>query len=437
MIDIKILRQDPEGFAKTMDRRGANTQLSLLLELDARRRQLLENKQQLQKIKNEKVKKLGLLIQELKEFRSPQDELDNQISALKRETEELNLQIQAISEQETTELEDLLQTLPNILADDVPDSTEDQLISTWHAQDRPPAQEGLPHYELGEKLGMMDFERTSQMSGSRFMTLSHGLARMERALIDLMLNIHTSTFDFIEMSPPYLVKEHAMYNSGQLPKFADESFVTTDGYRLIPTSEVSLVNMVAQRILPEEALPLRMTACTPCFRSEVSSGGRDTRGMIRMHQFTKVELVSITTPEQAEQEHELMLHAAEKVLQVLELPYRVVLLCPSNMGIAAKKTFDIEVWLPGSKTYREVASCSNCGDYQARRMLARYRDIADGKTHLVHTLNSSGLPLGRVIAAILENYQNDDGSISVPKALVPYMNMTRIQPLAKSHLYND
>jgi seryl-tRNA synthetase len=282
------------------------------------------------------------------------------------------------------------------------------------------------HYELGEALGMMDFQMTAKMSGSRFVTLKGDLAKLERALVSFMLDIHTSEFGFYEMSPPALVRPSAMYNTGQLPKLADDSFVTTNDYRLIPTGEVPLTNMVADSIIPREELPIRYVAYTPCFRSEAGSAGRDTHGMLRVHQFGKVELVTISVPEESEAEHEHMLSASETILQKLEIPYRVMLLCSGDIGFASKKTYDIEAWLPGQNKYREISSVSNCGDFQARRMKARYKEFGAKDTTLLHTLNGSGLAVGRTLIAIMENYQNPDGSITVPEALISYMGGKKI-----------
>ena len=277
------------------------------------------------------------------------------------------------------------------------------------------------HFDLGERLGLMDFEAAARMSGARFVILRGQLARLERALANFMLDLHTGTYGYEEVVPPFLVRDQAMYGTAQLPKFRDEQFGTTNGFWLIPTSEVPLTNQVRETILDESRLPLRFTAWTPCFRSEAGAAGRDTRGMIRMHQFSKVELVSITTPEQSVAEHERMTACAEEVLKRLELPFRTMVLSTGDMGFAARRTHDIEVWLPGQKAYREISSCSNCGDFQARRMNARYKP-ADGKANrFVHTLNGSGLAVGRTLIAVLENYQQADGSITIPAALRPYM----------------
>jgi seryl-tRNA synthetase len=285
------------------------------------------------------------------------------------------------------------------------------------------------HFDLGEKLGQMDFESAARMSGSRFVVLKKHLARLERAIAQFMLDLHTEQFGYTEVSPPFLVRDDAVHGTGQLPKFADDLFRTTTDYWLIPTSEVSLTNLIREQILDDKQLPLRFTAFTPCFRAEAGAAGKDTRGMIRMHQFSKVELVSITTPEQSTEEHERMTTCAEEVLKRLNLHYRTMLLCTGDMGFSAKKTYDIEVWLPGQDAFREISSCSNCGDFQARRMNARYRPAGEKSTRFVHTLNGSGLAVGRTLVAILENYQQADGSIAVPDALKPYMGgLDRITP---------
>jgi len=267
----------------------------------------------------------------------------------------------------------------------------------------------------------MDFAAAAKISGARFVVLKGALARLERALAAFMLDLHTSEFGYLETNPPYLVKDPALYGTGQLPKFAEDLFQTKNDYWLIPTAEVSLTNLVAREILDETKLPLRFTAHTPCFRSEAGAAGKDTRGMIRQHQFSKVELVSITTPEQSEAEHERMTGCAEEVLKRLGLPYRVMLLCAGDTGFSARKTYDIEVWLPGQNTFREISSCSNCGDFQARRMKARFKRAGAKETEFVHTLNGSGLAVGRTLVAVMENYQQADGSIKIPPALVPYM----------------
>jgi seryl-tRNA synthetase len=282
---------------------------------------------------------------------------------------------------------------------------------------------------LGEKLGGLDFETAAKLSGARFAVLTGGVARLHRALAQFMLDTQTSTNGYMECIPPLLVKDEAVYGTGQLPKFADDLFRTTDGRWLIPTAEVSLTNAVREQILDEAALPLRMTALTPCFRSEAGAAGKDTRGFIRQHQFEKVELVTVCTPDQAEAEHQKMLASAEAILQALELPYRTMMLCAGDMGATARKTFDLEVWLPGQGAFREISSVSQCGEYQARRMNARYRPADSKKTEFVHTLNGSGLAVGRTLVAVLENYQQADGTVEVPAALAPWMGgLTRLEP---------
>jgi seryl-tRNA synthetase len=278
-----------------------------------------------------------------------------------------------------------------------------------------------PHFELGEALGQMDFEAAARISGARFVVLSAGLARLSRALASFMLDVHTTEFGYVETEVPLLVREHTAYGTGNLPKFADDLFRTTDGFYLLPTAEMALTNLVREQILEAEALPLRFTAWTPCFRSEAGAAGKDTRGMIRQHQFSKVELVSVTLPEQSDAELERMTGCAETILRRLGLAYRVVQLCSGDMGFAARRTYDLEVWLPGQAAYREISSCSNCGDFQARRMDARCRIAGQKGTTYVHTLNGSGLAVGRTLIAVMENYQRADGSIAVPEALRPYL----------------
>jgi seryl-tRNA synthetase len=319
-------------------------------------------------------------------------------------------------------LKQTLAVLPNIPAPDVPLGTsekDNQEIRKWGAKPPfsfPPKQ----HFDLGEAMGLMNFEEAAKLSGSRFVVLKGELARLERAIASFMLDVHTHDYGYLEISPPYLVRTQAMYGAGQLPKFAQEAFVTTNDYWLIPTAEVPLTNLVAEDILETHQLPLRFVAYTPCFRSEAGSAGKDTRGMIRQHQFHKVELVSITTPEAAEAEHQRMLGAAQSILERLNIHYRTVVLCTGDMGAFAQKTYDIEVWLPGQNAYREISSCSHCGAYQARRMNTRFRE-GDRKTRFVHTLNGSGLAVGRTLIAILENYQQEDGSVIIPDVLRPYM----------------
>jgi seryl-tRNA synthetase len=321
------------------------------------------------------------------------------------------------------QIEKELEGLPNLPAPEVPDGPDETANREIRRHGDPPAFNFAPqpHEAIGGRLGLMDFARAARLSGSRFVVLRGALARLERALGQFMLDLHTREFGYTEVAPPLLVREAAVFGVGQLPKFAEDLFQTKEGYWLIPTAEVPLTNLVAGEILEESALPLRFTAWTPCFRSEAGAAGKDTRGMIRQHQFSKVELVSITLPEDSDSEHERMTACAEAVLQRLGLAYRVVMLSTGDMGFAARKTYDIEVWLPGQNTYREISSCSNCGAFQALRMKARYRPAEGRGNRPVHTLNGSGLAIGRTLIAILENFQRHDGSVAIPPALHPYM----------------
>lgn len=414
MIDIKWIRENEEEFNNAIKSRGVKSDITLLMSLDEERRQLMTLIQEFQHAKNMKSKMLANAVSLSKEFQEVRRDIDH----IDDKLIELNAKMS-----NTTELQSILDNIPNIPASDVPygvDESMNKLIKTFGTPKR--ISDAKEHFDLGTSLGMMDFEQTARISGSRFVTLRGGLAKLYRALINFMIDIHTLEFDFEEVTPPALVRAEAMYNVGQLPKFSDDSYSTQDGrYRLIPTGEVPLTNMVADTILKREELPIRYVAYTECFRSEAGSAGRDTRGMIRNHQFGKVELVSITAPEESEIEHDRMLSAAEEILKRLELPYRVMLLCTRDMGFAAKKTYDLEVWLPGQNKYREISSVSNCGDFQARRMKARYKEIGATNTTFVHTLNGSGLAVGRCLVAIIENYQNPDGSITIPTALHSYM----------------
>ena len=314
--------------------------------------------------------------------------------------------------------------LPNLPFDDVPDGTDEtgNVEIRRHGNQRNFPFQPKDHVALGEATGEMDFAAASKMSGARFVVMKGKLARLERAIAQFMLDLHTSEEGgYTEVNPPLLVRDKAAYGVGQLPRFAEDMFHTDNGFWLIPTAELPLTNLAAELVLDEKVLPLRYTAFSPCFRSEAGAAGKDTRGMIRQHQFPKVELVSIATPEQSDEEHKRMTGRAEEVLRRLGLPFRTIVLCGGDMGPASRKTFDIEVWLPGQQAYREISSCSNCGDYQARRMNARYRPKEGKGTRFVHTLNGSGLAVGRTLVAILENYQNEDGSVTVPEALLPYM----------------
>ena len=424
MLDIKWIRDNKEEFKKQLLKRGIEFNIEELLELDEQKRQVITLMQQLQQAKNNKNKKLAMIKgRSTREF----DEICRDVEHINEKLEELNLQLSG-----GDDLQEILDNIPNLPDPEVPygtDESKNKLIRSYKTpSDIPHAKE---HFDLGAALGLMDFEQTAKISGSRFVTLKGELARLERALINFMLDIHTRHFEFTEMSVPSLVRPEALYNVGQLPKFSEDSYLTGDEkYRLIPTGEVPLTNMVADMILRQEQLPVRYVGYTPCFRSEAGSAGKDTRGMIRNHQFGKVELVSITTPEESEKEHQYIVGAAEEILKLLELPYRVMLLCSGDTGFASKKTYDLEVWLPGQKKYREISSVSNFGDFQARRMGTRYKELREKNTRFVHTLNGSGLPLGRTIVAILENYQNPDNSITIPKALHQYMGgQTKLEAL--------
>ncbi len=426
MHDIKQIRENPQAFDAAMQRRGLGAQSAAILELDAQYRALVTQQGELQQQRNVLAKDIGR-----------KKKAGDNADALMEESRAINEQIKALDDTiaDQHKMQTLLASLPNILADDVPDGGSEADNSERHRYGQPPAFDFTPkpHYELGEALEMMDFEIAAQLSGSRFVILRHYLAKMERALASLMLDIHSQEFGYVETLPPFMVRDNAMYGTGQLPKFAQDSFCTTDGYWLIPTAEVPLTNQVADKVLTEDMLPLRYCAYTPCFRSEAGSAGKDTRGLIRQHQFSKVELVSITTPDASLEEHERLLSAAERILQVLELHYRVMTLCSGDTGFGAQKTYDIEVWLPGQDAFREISSCSNMGAFQARRMQARYRPKESKKPEAVHTLNGSGLAIGRTIVAILEQYQQADGSIIVPAALIPYMGgVSVIEPAQKA-----
>ncbi len=414
MLNIKWIRENQELFDEKLSQRFIEPMSSKIAMLDGEKRKITSLIQEFQHARKVKSKILGNMASKSGE----------EFEGLQRDVKHINEKLEELEQDlnNNNELNELLNMLPNIPDEEVPygmDESMNKLVRTYGETN--PNALNKQHFELGTKLNLMDFEQTAKISGARFVTLKGDLAKLERALINFMIDVHTKEFDFFEISPPVLVRDNAMYNAGQLPKFAEESFATTNGYRLIPTAEVSLVNIVADTIIPKEKLPMRYVAYTPCFRSEAGSSGRDTRGMIRLHQFGKVELVSITTPEESKNEHEYITNASETILQKLNLPYRVMLLCTGDMGFAAKKTYDIEVWLPGQKQYREIASCSNCGDFQARRMKARYTEFGSNETTLVHTLNASGLPIGRTMVAILENYQNEDGSITIPDVLINYM----------------
>jgi seryl-tRNA synthetase len=417
MHDIKFIRENPQEFDRQLARRGIAAQSAELLKLDAVRRKEITEQQELQQRRNSIAKEIGMVKSK-----------GGDASALLEESAHVNLRLKELEAKAESggELEVALSVIPNLLSDDVPegsDETHNKIIKTVGVKPefhfKP-----LQHFEIGDKTSLiaeMDFERAAKLSGSRFVVLSGRLARLERALSNFMLDLHTREFGFTEMYVPYLVKSEALYGTSQLPKFAEDLFRTEQGHWLIPTSEVSLTNLVAGEILNDDILPLRLTSYTPCFRSEAGSAGRDTRGMIRQHQFGKVEMVVITHPEKSDEEQLRMLTAAEEVLQRLGLAYRVVELCSGDTGFAARRTFDIEVWLPGQDAYREISSISNCGDFQARRMKARFRGAGEKETRFVHTLNGSGLAVGRTLVAVLENYQTESGDFLIPEALQKYM----------------
>lgn len=417
MFDIKLIRDDPAAFDAALAKRGVAPEAERLLAIDAKRRDAIARAQEIQTRRNAASKEVGAAKGKGDEERA---------NALIKEVAELKEALQKGEEEErrlTAELDDALSRIPNLPFEDVPVGADEDANVEHRKVGEPRAFnfEAKQHFDLGEALGLMDFEAAAKLSGARFVVLKSQLARLERAIGNFMLDLHTGEFGYTEVSPPVMVRDEAMFGTGNLPKFAEDAFRTENGFWLVPTAEVPLTNLVREAILSEEDLPLRMTAFTPCFRSEAGSAGRDTRGMIRLHQFSKVELVSVTTPDKSAEEHERMLSCAEEVLKRLELPYRVMVLATGDMGFSARKTYDIEVWLPGQNAYREISSCSNCGDFQARRMQGRFRPAGEKGTRFLHTLNGSGLAVGRTLIAVLENYQQEDGKVAVPKALQPYM----------------
>ena len=420
MHDIRYIRENPDDFDKHLSRRGLEAKAKEILELDAKHRLALTNLQQLQSDRNALAKSFA----EAKRNGLDTDSIAQQSEALKEAISAVEKQ----AKEYEVSLHEILGSLPNLPALDVPNGDREEDHKELLRWGNPKSFSFTPkqHYELGEKIGLMDFENAVKISGARFVLLKGKLSRLERAIAQFMLDQHTENFGYVEVTPPLLVNDASMFGTGQLPKFREDQFHTTHGLWLIPTAEVSLTNIVAQTNLALDSLPIRYTAYTPCFRAEAGAAGRDTRGMIRNHQFTKVELVSITTPEESDAEHERMTGAAENILQKLNLPYRKLVLCAGDFGFCAKKTYDLEVWLPGANAYREISSCSNCGDFQARRMNAKYRN-SDGKLAFLHTLNGSGLAVGRTLVAILENYQEADGSITIPEVLRPYTGFEKIE----------
>jgi seryl-tRNA synthetase len=414
MHDLRLIRDNPEAFDRGLARRGVSPMAGEILELDTRRRAAQTTLQEIQARRNEASKEIGKAKREGRDA----DVLMAEVAGLKD-------RIQQTEEEERAAgatLDGFLVSLPNLPADDVPDGPDETANVELRRVGEPPRiNTALEHFDLGEKLGMMDFTAGAKLSGARFTVLRGKLARLERALGQFMLDLHVTEHGFTEVMPPLLVRDEAAFGTGQLPKFSEDLFRTNTGHWLIPTAEVPLTNLVSDRILDLEDLPLRMTALTPCFRSEAGAAGKDTRGMIRQHQFWKVEMVSVTGPDQSQAEHERMTECAETVLKRLGLPFRTIVLCTGDMGFSARKTYDIEVWLPGQNMYREISSVSNCGDFQARRMKARCRARGEKNTQFVHTLNGSGVAVGRCLIAVMENFQQPDGSIIVPEALRPYM----------------
>lgn len=424
MHDIRLIRENPEAFDTALALRGVDPVAQTILAIDVQRRDIATRMQEVQARRNEASKAIGAAM-----GKGDKDAAE----ALKAEVATLKTELPTLEEDErrlTAEQNAALAAWPNLPADGVPqgaDEADNVEVSRWGTP-REFAFAPKEHADLGPVLGL-DFETGALISGARFTFLKGGMARLHRALAQFMLDRQTGENGYLECIPPLLVKDEAVFGTGQLPKFAEDLFKTTDGRWLIPTAEVSLTNAVQGQILADAVLPLRMTALTPCFRSEAGSAGRDTRGFIRQHQFEKVELVSIVRPEESEAEHERMTQCAEGVLQALDLPYRKVLLCTGDMGFTARKTYDLEVWLPGQAAYREISSCSNCGDFQARRMNTRYRPEGAKSTEFVHTLNGSGLAVGRTLVAVLENYQQEDGSVEIPEVLHAYMGgLTRLAP---------
>jgi seryl-tRNA synthetase len=424
MHDIRFIRENPAAFDAGLARRGLEPAAEAILSLDTQARAVATEMQQDQARRNEASKAIGQAMAAKDSARA--EALKAEVAALKDRLPALEAQDRELAGQ----LSDRLLSLPNLPADDVPEGPDETANVEEMRWGEPRAFDFTPqdHADFGPALGL-DFEGAAAMSGARFAALRGGMARLHRALAQFMLDAQTGKNGYEEVNPPLLVRDEALVGTGQLPKFADDLFRTTDGRWLIPTAEVSLTNLVREQILAQADLPIRLTALTPCFRSEAGSAGRDTRGFIRQHQFEKVELVAITTPEQSEAEHAHMLASAEGILQALGLPYRRMLLCTGDMGFSARKTYDLEVWLPSQNCYREISSISNCGDFQARRMNARYRPEGEKGTRFLHTLNGSGLAVGRTLVAVLENGQQADGTVIIPAVLQPYMGgVTKLEP---------
>ncbi|MES1985676.1 MAG: serine--tRNA ligase [Pseudomonadota bacterium] len=424
MHDIRAIRDNPATFDAALAKRGLAPLSAEIVQADEKRRAIATELQVNQASRNEASKAIGQAMAAKDSARA--DAIKAEVAALKERLPEMEQE-----ERDTTAaVEAMLLAIPNLPADDVPqgaDEADNVEVARWG---KPRDFDFTPrdHADFGPAIGL-DFEGAAKMAGARFTALRGPIARLHRALAQFMLDTQTGTNAYEEVNPPLLVRDEALYGTGQLPKFAEDLFHTTDGRWLIPTAEVSLTNLVREQIVPLDTLPLRFTALTPCFRSEAGSAGRDTRGYIRQHQFEKVELVAICPPDQSEAEHERMVAAAEGILQALDLPYRKVLLCTGDMGFSARKTFDLEVWLPSQQTYREISSISNCGDFQARRMNARFKPEGEKATRFLHTLNGSGLAVGRTLVAVLENYQQADGSVVIPEVLARYMGgVTKLEP---------
>ncbi len=415
MFDAKWIREHPDAFDAGLQRRGLEPASGRIIDIDARRRAAQTMLQELQAQRNEVSREIGIA----KKQGNDATALVDQVASIKERMAQAEEEERALA----AELDGLLVGIPNLPAADVPEGPDESANVELRRVGTPRGFEFEPHEHdaIGQGLGLMDFEAAARLSGARFVVLKGALARLERALAQYMLDVQTGEHGYTEVNPPFLVRDAALFGTGQLPKFGEDLFKTEQGHWLIPTAEVPLTNLVMDQIIDESRLPMRMTALTPCFRSEAGAAGKDTRGMIRQHQFHKVELVSIVHPEQSEAEHERMTNCAEEILRRLGLPYRVVVLCTGDMGFSSVKTYDIEVWLPGQNAYREISSCSNCGDFQARRMKARFKAQGEKQNRLVHTLNGSGLAVGRTLIAVLENYQEADGSVTVPPVLRPYM----------------
>ena len=416
MHDINKIREDKKKFSEGWKRRGLSINLDEMLEIDKELRLKISNIQDLQEKRNKISKDAG---------KAKSDNDESLFLKLNKEVQDIKSSISELEDDKyelDKKLKEILSSLPNLPSTELPEGENESSNVEIRKEGNIVNETSPPHYELGEKIKEIDFETASEISGSRFVVTSGSLARLERALSSFMLDVHSEKHGYQEVNVPNLVKEDSMYGTGQLPKFSEDQYKTDNDMWLIPTAEVPLTNLVRQKIVDEESLPLRFTSFTQCFRKEAGAAGRDTRGLIRLHQFPKVELVSITRPEDSEQELERMLTCAEKILQLLELPYRVLLLSTGDIGFSSYKTYDLEVWFPSEKKYREISSCSNCLDFQARRMNAKFKEKSTKKNLFLHTLNGSGVAVGRALAAILENYYDKAGVINIPKVLQPYMN---------------